>query len=73
MIIDNYPWPDLSDIYPSIAFYLRNKESVRDYLRESYRRVDQGWAQSFAEGFTSGESYCAHLENRADDRFDQDC
>ena len=73
MIVDNYPWLELSDIYLIIAFYLRNKESVRDYLRESYQQADLGWAQSFAEGFTSEESYQAYLESRADDWFDKDC
>ncbi|MYC37524.1 MAG: DUF433 domain-containing protein [Chloroflexi bacterium] len=73
MIVDNYPWLELSDIYLIIAFYLRNKESVRDYLRESYQQADQGWAQSFAEGYTSEESYQAYLESRADDWFDKDC
>lgn len=73
MIIDNYPWLELSDIYLIIAFYLRNKKSVRDYLRESYQQADRGWAQSFAEGFTSKESYQAYLESRADDWFDKDC
>ena len=73
MIVDSYPWLELSDIYLIIAFYLRNKESVRDYLRESYRQADQGWAQSLAEGFTSEESYQAYVESRADDWFDKDC
>lgn len=73
MIVGNYPWLELSDIYLIIAFYLRNKESVRDYLRESYRQADLGWAQSFAEGFTSEESYQAYLESRADEWFDKDC
>ena len=73
MIVDSYPWLELSDIYLVIAFYLRNKEPVRDYLRESYRQADQGWAQSFAEGFTSKESYQAYIESRADDWFDKDC
>ncbi len=73
MIGDDYPWLELSDIYLVIAFYLRNKESVRDYLRESYRRADQGWANSLANGFTSEESYQAYLESRADDWFERDC
>ena len=73
LIADTYPWLNLSDIYLVIAFYLRNKESVREYLRESYRRADQGWAKSLADGFTSEESYQAYLESRADDWFDKDC
>ena len=73
MIGDAYPWLGLSDIYLVIAFYLRNKESVRDYLRESYRRADQGWAESLADGFTTEESYQAYLDSRAKDWFDRDC
>ena len=73
LIADTYPWLDLSDIYLVIAFYLRNKESVKDYLRESYRRADQGWAKSLADGFTSEESYQAYLESRAEDWFERDC
>ena len=73
IIGDDYPWLELSDIYLVIAFYLRNKESVRDYLRESYRRADQGWANSLANGFTSEESYQAYLESRAKDWFERDC
>ena len=73
MIGNDYPWLELSDIYLVIAFYLRNKESVRDYLRESYRRADQGWAESLASGYTSDESYQAYLESRADDWFERDC
>ena len=73
LIADTYPWLNLADIHLVIAFYLRNKEPVRDYLRESYRRADQGWAQSFADGFTSEESYQAYRESRADDWFDKDC
>ena len=73
MLADSYPWLELSDIYLVIAFYLRNKESVRDYLRESYRRADKGWAESLANGFISEESYQAYVESRADDWFDKDC
>jgi uncharacterized protein (DUF433 family) len=73
LIADTYPWLNLSDIHLVIAFYLRNKEAVRDYLRESYRRADEGWAESAANGFTSEESYQAYLESRADDWFDKDC
>lgn len=73
LIADTYPWLDLSDIYLVIAFYLRNKESVKDYLRESYRRADLGWAKSLADGFTSEESYQAYLESRAEDWFERDC
>ena len=73
MIGDAYPWLGLSDIYLVIAFYLRNKESVRDYLRESYRRADQGWAESLADGFTTEESYQSYLDSRAKDWFDRDC
>ncbi len=49
MICDTYPWLELADIHMVIALYLRNKKSVRNYLRESYRRADQGWEQSFAK------------------------
>ena len=73
LIADTYPWLELSDIYLVIAFYLRNKESVRDYLRESYRQADKGWAESLANGFTSEESYQAYVESRADDWFDKEC
>lgn len=73
LIADTYTWLDLSDIHLVIAFYLRNKESVRDYLRESYQRADKGWAESLANGFISEETYQAYLESRADDWFDKDC
>ena len=73
MIADSYPWLELSDIYLIIAFYLRNKESVRDYLRESYQRADKGWAESLANDFISKESYQAYVASRADDWFDKDC
>ncbi len=44
LIADTYPWLNLSDIYLVIVFYLRNKEFVRDYLRESYRQAESGSA-----------------------------
>ena len=73
MIAHSYPWLELSDIYLVIAFYLRNEESVRDYLRESYRRADQSWAKSLADGYTSEESHQAYIESRAQDWFERDC
>ena len=73
LIADAYPWLSLSDIYLVIAFYLRNKVAVRDYLRESYRRADQNWAEMAAKGITSQESYQAYIESRGEDWFERDC
>ena len=73
LIADTYPWLNLSDIHLVIAFYLRNKKAVRDYLREVYWQADQGWAETAAKGYTSEESYQAYLESRVDAWFDKDC
>lgn len=57
MIVDSYPWLELSDIYLIIAFYLRNKESVHDYLCEMEERADEISARSYADGFMSEEDW----------------
>src|SRR5689334_9832527 len=40
-IRDDYPTLQLTDIYAVIAFYLRHREAVLDYLEESRQRADE--------------------------------
>ena len=57
MIVDSYPWLELPDIYLIIAFYLRNKAIVHDYLCEREARADEISARSYADGFMSEEDW----------------
>ena len=57
MIVDSYPWLELSDIYLVIAFYLRNKEAVHCYLIEREERADEISRKSYADGFMSEEDW----------------
>jgi uncharacterized protein (DUF433 family) len=40
-IRDDYPTLQLTDIYAVIAFYLRHREEVLDYLQESQQKADE--------------------------------
>ncbi len=64
MIVDSYPWLELSDIYLIIAFYLRNKESVHDYLCEREERADEISENSYADGFMSEEDWQYWCDSR---------
>lgn len=66
MIVDSYPWLELSDIYVIIAFYLRNKEAVHDYLCEKEERADEISARSYADGFMSEEDWRYWCDSRAE-------
>ena len=66
MIVDSYPWLELSDIYLVIAFYLRDKETVHGYLCEREERADEISAQSYADGFMSEEDWQYWCASRAE-------
>ena len=66
MIVDSYSWLELSDIYLIIAFYLRNKEAVHDYLCEREERADEISANSYADGFMSEEDWQYWCDTRAE-------
>ena len=66
MIVDAYPWLELSDIYLIIAFYLRNKKRVHDYLCEREERADEISENSYADGFMSEEDWQHWCETRAE-------
>ncbi len=66
MIVDSYSWLELSDIYLIIAFYLRNKEAVHDYLCEREERADEISEKSYADGFMSEEDWQYWCDSRAE-------
>ena len=66
LIADNYPWLELSDIYLTIAFYLRNKDQVRAYLLEREERANEISERAFADGLMSEEDWKAWRESRPD-------
>ncbi len=66
MIVDGYPWLELSDIYLIIAFYLRNKAIVHDYLFEREVRADEISARSYADGLMSEEDWQYWSETQAE-------
>ena len=66
MLVDCYPWLELSDIYLTIAFYLRNKAAVHSYLCEREERADEISATSYADGFMSQDDWEYWCETRAE-------
>lgn len=40
-IVTNFPTLNLADVYGVIAYYLREKENVDQYLEELYRKADE--------------------------------
>ena len=66
MLVDSYPWLELSDIYLIIAFYLRNKEAVHDYLCEREERADEISERSYADGFMSEEDWQYWCDSRTE-------
>ncbi len=66
MIVDSYPWLKLSDIYLIVAFYLRNKATVHEYLCEREERADEISARSYADGFMSEEDWQYWRDSQAE-------
>ena len=66
MIVDLYPWLELSDIYLTIAYYLRNKATVYDYFCEREERADEISENSYADGFMSEEDWRYWCDTKAE-------